>query len=250
MNVSQNSTAKSIGSYFALTKNQLKLLALITMLLDHIGYILFPQIILLRIVGRLSYPIFAFSIYEGCRYTRHKAVYFLRILGLGLLCAGGYYFYSGIVYGNILITFSLSICILYSIDLLKNAISAERRISRRFIVAILLTAGGVIGAALTCQFWTVDYGFYGIMVPVFAELFHVKDFPNTAYAQKALPLIGLSTGLLLLSMQMGGIQYYSLLSLLLLALSGGKRGTYDIKWLFYIFYPVHLLAIGAVSMIM
>ena len=61
-----------------LTGNQLKLLALITMTIDHIGMILFPHIPLFRIIGRLSMPIFAYMIAEGCRHTRNRKKYLLR----------------------------------------------------------------------------------------------------------------------------------------------------------------------------
>ena len=45
-----------------LNGNQLKIIALITMAIDHIGMYLFPQILFLRIIGRLSMPIFAYMI--------------------------------------------------------------------------------------------------------------------------------------------------------------------------------------------
>ena len=48
-----------------LTGNQLKLIALITMTIDHIGYILLPQYRILRIIGRLAFPIYAYMIAVG-----------------------------------------------------------------------------------------------------------------------------------------------------------------------------------------
>ena len=62
-----------------LNGNHLKLIAVFTMLLDHVGILLFPQIRLLRILGRLAYPIFAFMIAEGCRYTKNKLRYFYGV---------------------------------------------------------------------------------------------------------------------------------------------------------------------------
>ena len=53
-----------------LSGNALKILAAIFMTLDHMGLMLFPHIPLLRILGRLALPIFAFMIAEGCKYTR------------------------------------------------------------------------------------------------------------------------------------------------------------------------------------
>jgi len=44
-----------------LTNNQLKIIAMVSMLLDHVGLMLFPQVRWLRIVGRLAYPIFAYD---------------------------------------------------------------------------------------------------------------------------------------------------------------------------------------------
>ena len=59
-------------SSVGLTGNQLKLIALVTMTIDHIGMQLFPRVRLLRIIGRLAFPIFAYMIAEGCRYTRNR----------------------------------------------------------------------------------------------------------------------------------------------------------------------------------
>lgn len=50
----------------------LKIIGMIAMTIDHIGYFLFPQIEAFRIIGRIAYPIFAYMIAEGCRYTRNK----------------------------------------------------------------------------------------------------------------------------------------------------------------------------------
>lgn len=53
-----------------LTGNQLKIIALILMTIDHVGAYLLPQYTVLRLVGRLSMPIFAWAIAEGCYYTK------------------------------------------------------------------------------------------------------------------------------------------------------------------------------------
>ena len=62
-----------------MNSNQLKLFAIITMVIDHIGYALFPEVLLLRIIGRLSLPIFAFLVAEGYHYTRNIKQYMFRI---------------------------------------------------------------------------------------------------------------------------------------------------------------------------
>ena len=60
---------------FGLNGNTLKIIAAITMLIDHTGFLLFPQSVVLRVIGRLAYPIYAFMIAEGCRHTRNKLRY-------------------------------------------------------------------------------------------------------------------------------------------------------------------------------
>ena len=47
---------------FGLTGNQLKLIALVTMTIDHVGLLLLPQLVILRIIGRLSMPLYALSL--------------------------------------------------------------------------------------------------------------------------------------------------------------------------------------------
>ena len=58
-----------------LTGNQLKIIAMICMTVDHVGFILFPKQEIFRIIGRLAFPIFAYMIAEGCRYTRNYGRY-------------------------------------------------------------------------------------------------------------------------------------------------------------------------------
>ena len=55
-----------------LNGNQLKIIALIAMTLDHIGKMLLPGFTILQIIGRLAFPIFAYMIAEGCRYTKNR----------------------------------------------------------------------------------------------------------------------------------------------------------------------------------
>lgn len=241
-----------MNSVHKLTKNELKLFACATMLLDHIGIALFPKLILLRIIGRLAFPIFAYSIYEGYKYTYKKRSYFFEILGLGIICAVAYYLYEKVIFGNVLITFSLSICVLYCIHFLKAALLSTNVKPTRVVTGFLLTVGSLTGTVLICHFITVDYGVLGVLLPVFVELFDLDGLPlsgalENPIQKKALSMFGFSLGLLLLSFQMGGIQFFSLLSLIPLALYGGKKGTHDMKYFFYLFYPLHLGAIGVVS---
>ena len=119
----------------------IKIIASISMLLDHTGMILFPGAWWLRILGRIGLPLYALCIAEGFRHTRSRLKYFLRIFMLGVLCQIVYDFVSKEIYLGILITFSLSIVLLTLIDALicackkqKNPISgiSKRSASARF----------------------------------------------------------------------------------------------------------------------
>ena len=69
--------------FAGLTGNQLKLLALFAMTCDHVGLQLLPQFIILRIIGRLAAPLFAYMIAEGCRYTHDRGRYLGETSGHG-----------------------------------------------------------------------------------------------------------------------------------------------------------------------
>ena len=99
-----------------LSGNALKIIAAIAMTLDHMGLMLFPQQILFRILGRLALPIYAFMIAEGCKYTRNRAKYFGMVFGLGAVCQTVYWFVDHSLYFSILITFSLSILMVYALQ--------------------------------------------------------------------------------------------------------------------------------------
>ena len=103
-----------------LTKNQLKILAMVCMTIDHIAAMLFPQAVWLRVIGRLAFPLFSYCIAEGCRYTRNKARYFGSVFACGAVCVIAFLPFGGF-YGNALITLSLSILLLYGVEAWKSS---------------------------------------------------------------------------------------------------------------------------------
>jgi len=71
---------------FGLSGNALKLIAIVIMTIDHIGMQLFPNILMLRIIGRLAFPIFAYMIAEGCTYTKDRRKYLITIAVFAAVC--------------------------------------------------------------------------------------------------------------------------------------------------------------------
>lgn len=222
-----------------LNSNHLKLIAAFTMLLDHAGLLLFPGVTLFRILGRLAYPIYAYMIAEGCHYTKNKPRYFLMIFGLGAACQIVYYFFSGDTYLNILLTFSLSILMIYLLQAAYRAKTPQKQ-----ALWSTLFAAGFLAVYGIDRVLTVDYGFWGVMTPVLVSFGHIRRFNRFA------SVVLLGAGLLLLGADYGGIQHYALLALPLLLLYSGARGKYNMKYFFYIFYPVHLVVLQGIAMML
>lgn len=220
-----------------LSNNQLKILAMVSMTLDHIGVALLPQNILLRILGRLAFPIYAFMIAEGCSHTRKPLRYFGSMAGLALVCQIVYFGVMGSLYQCILVTFSLSIGLIFL---------GRAAVERGGVGHWLLLALGMAVALFVCQVlpvllpgtdYQVDYGFIGVLTPVLIYFARGK-WGKLATAAGALALLALDSV---------DIQWYALGALPLLALYNGQRGKWKLKWAFYLYYPAHLVAIQAIA---
>ena len=225
---------------FGLTNNQLKIIAMLAMLSDHVGKVLLPRYSILQIIGRLAFPIFAFMIAEGCYYTRNKLKYFLTIFLLGLGCQTVYVVAEKSLYQNILITFSLSIILIFCTENYKNKKVKASGVILSFAVSAVFIISILLPVIFIDQGFVIDYGICGVLLPV--AIFYAPD--------KLRKLIFSAGLLMLLTLDLGGgIQWWSVLSIPLLALYNQKRGKYNIKPLFYIFYPAHLVVIYLISLI-
>lgn len=225
----------SHSPYRVLSGNALKILAAIFMTLDHMGLMLFHDHILFRILGRLAMPTFAFMIAEGCKYTRNKPKYFSMVFGLGLVCQIVYAFVDRSLYLSILITFSLSILLIYALQFYKQ---------RRDFLSGLMLVISIAAVWELNQIFEIDYGFWGCMLPVFASLPQ-----GTSQDSHYACIASLGLGLVFLSAALGDIQFFSLLALPLLFCYSGKRGRLRMKYFFYIFYPAHLVILQAIALL-
>lgn len=222
-----------------LTGNQLKIIALITMTIDHIGMLLLPRVRVLRAIGRIAFPIFAYMIAEGCQHTRHRKKYLLSMLGLATACQVVYFFAMGSLFQCVLVTFSLSIGLIYLTDYAQAG--------GRFGKAALYAAG--LGVFFLCYLahdvlfpktdFSIEYGLFGVLLPVFTYLGGKK--------QKQLQYF--TAGLALLNLSWGGIQWFSMAAIPFIALYNGTRGKRKMKYLFYVYYPLHLVILQGLSML-
>ena len=232
-----------------LSGNALKIIAAISMLIDHIGVILLPGVTVLRIIGRIAFPIYAYMIAEGCFYTRNKLRYFLSIFTLGIGCQLVYSLYDGGKLFGILITFSLSIIIVYALQHMYKALASESVKTFLKILSVLIFAAAVFGVYLLNEIFLIDYGFLGCLAPVFVSIFKIpgKKAANQRSWERPLQVISLGVCLLCLVFTMGSRQLYALLALPLLLLYSGRRGKLKMKYFFYVFYPLHLAILQGIS---
>ena len=218
-----------------LSGNALKLLALLFMTVDHLGLMLFPQELLFRCIGRLAMPIFAYMIAEGCRHTKSKGRYLLRLAAVAVVCQLVYFFALRDLLQCIFVTFSMSIALIWLFEAGQN----------RGGMGWLYLAPGIFAAWFICRVlpdcipgFAVDYSIFGVLLPVFVYLGQ-NPMQRISY---------LAVGLVLLCLDCGGIQWLSLLSIPLLLLYDGSRGKARLKYFFYLYYPAHLVVIWLLAM--
>lgn len=226
-------------SKFGLTNNQLKIIAMLSMCLDHIGVQLFPGALWLRMAGRLAFPIFAYMIAEGCRYTKNRTRYLLQLAILGVGCQAVFFIAARDWYQGILLTFSLSVSVIFAID----AFLKKKNVTRcALMVGVVLAAIflSVVAPVLFKEIgFRMDYDFLGVFLPV--GVYYAGD--------KRKKLMVLAIAMAIMSATSKPIQWISMLSVLLLMLYNGTRGKAKMKYVFYIFYPAHLAIIFLIGLL-
>ena len=202
----------------------LKMIAAVTMLIEHMGYIFFPQYIFLRIIGRISFPIFAFLIVEGFMHTKDVKKYILRMAVFALLTEIPFDFaFEGTFdwgHQNVLFTFLFAILAMY----------IDRQYKRKV---------GIVAAfafAFLAEFIGTDYGMFGVII-VMLFYWNYERFYNKL-------IFGTASLILLVS----SYQIFDVLAMIPIALYNGKKGI-GFKYFFYIFYPGHLVILYVIHML-
>ena len=212
---------------FTISQEGLKVLACATMLIDHIGAVFFPSTLWLRIIGRLSFPVYCFLLAEGVHYTRSPARYGLRLLFVALLAELPY---DSLFYGKATWSHN-SVMVTLLLGFLAGIAMKQVKNWWKLIVPLpFILMGKYLGGS---------YGMYGVAMVVLFLL--TRDIP---YA-KPVQLMGMA----LLSLRMAGfpghigVQIYAIAAMIPIALySGEKRSRSKAQqWAFTLFYPLHML---------
>lgn len=218
------------------TSAVLQWIAVITMLIDHIGCYLLGNFEPFRMIGRLAMPLFIFMLAEGFEKTSSRPRYFARIFVTALIAEIPVYLLHISVmtdyYHNILFTMLLSFLALYATEKGKF-----------WFVAVPLVA--LAASAFNCE-----YGAFGVMLAVGFYLVN-KYSPKQIFVRfTALLAVLLVTMIPLASYENWPIQLWSICAVIPLALYNGKKGRRLPRYFLYVFYPAHLFIIWLLTLVL
>lgn len=204
--------------FSGITGAGLKILAIVTMVIDHVGAVLFPEQLIFRYIGRLSFPIFRFLLVEGFVHTRNVYRYVLRLGIFAIISEIPYDLaFSNELFNwdkqNVFFTLCLGVATLYLLKYTK----------RNWEKAIY-----IVFAIFFAEMLKSDYGAFGLLLIIWFYML---------YDDKAWKLAG---GAIWSFYNGIGIQSYGALAMIPIAFYNGKKGK-QIKYFFYLFYPLHLL---------
>ena len=204
----------------------LKLLAAAAMLSDHVGFIF--HINFLRFFGRLAMPLFCFVLALGFCHTKSRGRYLLRLLAFAAVSEVPFNLF---IYGrafdlgrqNMLFTLALALLVLWL---------CERAKRNAFACAAFLAAGCALGV-----FLRLDYGWIAILL----------TFAFYCFQAKAPRLLASGALLAVYGAVKGGYYPFALFALLPVFAYNGQKGP-AVKYFFYLFYPLHMLALCGVRL--
>ena len=209
--------------------NYIKIMAILSMFIDHVGVIFFPQQVIFRIIGRIAFPLFAYQIGVGFTHTRNEKKYFLRLLLFGAAIQLFYMLVAPITGEypwnlNIFFTLALGVAAIFSY---------ERKWYILFLCMIIMPSVLTLTNSIN-----VDYGTYGILL-IFIMYAQKDDFRKLALY---------TTGLTFAFCFVVGsyIQVYCVAALLFIVKPFSLKA-YIPSSVFYIFYPLHLAILYGIS---
>jgi hypothetical protein len=221
---------------FDFGRELLKIIAIVTMVSDHIGKILYPDLLLLQIIGRLSFPLFAYLVVLGVESTKKPRKYMVTLLVFALISQVPYYLAFGIQpFDRLNILFSLFLCAVTIYYYNKGSLLA---LVPLLLSIILMTEGS----------------YYVVLTAVGMKL--LKDKPKIG----ALALVALNLQFLFIPDFESQIQILSLLAvpLIFLHIKGWLKKEILIpenslaystrKYFFYVFYPLHLALLFLINL--
>ncbi len=221
----------------------LKLIAACTMLIDHVGYVLFSDALWLRCIGRIAFPLFCFLMAEGCVYTRDRRKYALRLLVFALLSEIPFNLMNtgtpwDLSHQNVLWTLLAGALLCWLVDW---------ALQKRTAPGLVLTGAVMAAAFCLLELANTDYGGWGTLLVVM--FYAVRRAPSGTVSKMTAQTFGLAFFSIAI---MGGVsvELWSLAALIPIWLYNGQRGFSPkaVQYGFYAFYPAHILVLSLIAM--
>lgn len=190
-----------------------------------------------RIIGRISFPIFAWMIANGAMYTKNIKMYLVRLFVLACISQPLFYLVNSTIDPlfnglNVFFTLFVGLCTIIFLRKIKN----------KFLWPIIILLGAIVSNVTRSE-----YGGVGVWSIVFFYIFNNKKFYMIAsqvftYAVSYWLWFPLQPNQLYAYLLLFIIQLLGLFSLILITLYNGKEG-YKVKYFFYLIYPIQYIFI-------
>ena len=210
----------------------LKLIAMITMLIDHTAAILIPNdtmvYMICRSIGRLAFPIYCFLLIEGFLHTNNIKKYLTRLGVFAFISEIPFDlgFYNRIIYlyhQNIFFTLFIGLTVLFFVG------KVEHKYRGNYTLNSFLTSLVVLIGCVVATFLQTDYGALGVLMIAAFYFFRYNK-------------VLLIASLIILNGLLGGrIQALAAVSMVFIWFYNGEKGKQWNKYVFYIYYPLHIL---------
>jgi len=225
----------------------LKLIALVTMTIDHVAAVLIrTQFYMpMRSIGRIAFPIYCFLLVEGYFHTHSTRNYLGRLLFVFLLSDIPFDLaferYWPCRESNVMLTLAIGLLAVCLIDRCRSRLKPQDSSVSHPVLFWLLTVGITLGGMALADFFSTDYHAGGVLLIVLFYLLRDK------------PVLLLLTVPATLYCFFGTVELPGVIALLPIFLYNGERGPTPGgkvgQWFFYLYYPLHLSIIAAINFV-
>lgn len=247
---------------WGISGSSLKIIALFSMLIDHVGAVVVTRMIqcqmgglwlsdvywLMRCIGRMAFPIYCFLLVEGYNHTKNKGKYAMRLFLFAIISEIPFDLALNqkvleMQHSNVFFTLLIGLLVLILLDWVNDMNKIDKSsstftwLAMTFLKCVSLMAVITIGMIIAEFVLKTDYGAAGVGCIVIIYL--MRSFKEIAFAG----------GIVLLGLLVSGIEFWALLMLIPISMYNGKRGL-SVKYLFYAFYPLHLLVLAGIAYIL
>lgn len=253
---------KEESIYLGLSLNTIKIIGIITMLIDHIAvyfeYMLDSEIYyILRAIGRVAMPLFVFALVQGYMHTSNLKKYVIRLSLLGIITQifiyviaviNNRYFSNYLCYVNeiinIVISLTLTLILLKALDFKNKYIANVNK-----YINLVFRIVTILGIVIIYYFTNIDYKFTVPILSINFLIFERLKIKNKGYS------IYLSSIeyilMLIICVVYNSLETFVIFDIIILFLyNGKKKNKFEVNRIFeYSFFPLHHVVLYTIAMI-